>query len=329
MEDQVEMQKFIKIVLVKLPEKKKPTFSKTNVLHKSIDAKRNFSQQEDQNGNILKYAQPEKEPLNRSNSVSDGKRNCSQQKDGNKQKIVQREKQPLNTSENVSNVMNKEGQVSDTDTTTTMLEDIYGKKNQLVSDPSDNIKPSLSLNPTDISVHNVTNHSSEHLNKLSIQREASMSYNELHTSECLEEEDHATKQRIDENELKMNKLNMNKTVTNKQTSSFFSGLSRKKTLNKLEKESHKDNSESNLTEQLKLNPLLLKSKEKMNFQNMGSTLTMTKYPISKVKKGEKKIWENGIQKGTHKSRESLEKDHQKSESTRRKRKLNGKGNLKS
>ena len=321
MEDQVEMQKFIKIVLVKLPEKKKPTFSKTNVLHKSIDAKRNFSQQEDQNGNILKHAQPEKEPLNRSNSVSDGKRNCSQQKDGNKQKIVQHEKQPLDTSENVSNVMNKEGQVSDTDPITTMLEDIYGKKNQLVSDPSDTIKPSLSLNPTDISVNNVNNHSSECLNELSTEREASMSYNELHASECLEEEDHATKKRIDENELK-NSIS----VTNKQTSSSFSDLSRKKTLNILEKESHNDNSQSNLTEQLILNKLLLKSQEKMNLKNMGSTLTMTKYPISKVK-NEKKIWENGIQKGTHKSKKSLEKDHQKSQSTRRKRKLNRKGNL--
>ena len=322
MEDQVEMQKFIKIVLVKLPEKKKPTFSKTNVLHKSIDAKRNFSQQEDQNGNILKHAQPEKEPLNRSNSVSDGKRNCSQQKDGNKQKILQREKQPLDTSENVSNVMNKEGQVSDTDTTTTMLEDIYGKKNQLVSDPSDKIKPSLSLNPTDISVNNVTNHLSECLNILSTQREASLSYNELHTSECLEEEDHVTKQRIDENELKMSK-----TVTNKQTSSSFSDLSRKITLNKLEKESHKDNSQFNLTEKLILNPLILKSQEKMNFQNTGSTLTMTKYPISKVK-NEQTILENRIQKGKHKPRQSLEKDHQKSESTRRTR-LNETGNLKS
>ena len=287
MEDQEGMQKFIKIVLVKLPENKKPTFNKTNILHKVINEKRNFSQQEDQNGNMHKITQPEKEPYNRSNSTSD--------------------------------VINKEGQISDTDTTTTMLEDIYGKKNQLVFDPSDKIKPSLCLNPTDISVNNVTNH----LNKLSTQREASMSYNDLHTSVCLEEEDHATKQRTDENKMKMNK-----TVTNKETSCSFSDLSRKKTLNKLEKESQKDNSQSNLTEQLKLNPLLLKSKEKMNFQNMGSTLTMTKYPISKVK-NEKKIWENGIQKGTHKSRESLEKDHQKSESTRRKRKLNETGNLKS
>ena len=290
MEDQEGMQKFIKIVLVKLPEKKKLTFNKTNILHKAIIEKRNFSQQEDQNGNIHKITQPEKEPLNRSDSLSDG--------------------------------MNKEGQISDTDSTTTMLEDIYRKKNQLVSDLSDTIKSSLSLTHTDISVNNVTNHSSECLNKLSAQREASMSYNELHTSECLEEEDHATKQRIDENELKMSK-----TVTNKQTSYSLSDLSRKKT-NILEKESHNDNSQSNLTEKLKLNPLLLKSKEKMNLKNMGSTLTMTKYPISKVK-NEKKIWENGIQKGTHKSRESLEKDHQKSESTRRKRKLNGKGNLNS
>ena len=287
MEDQEGMQKFIKIVLLKLPENKKRTFNKTNILHKVINEKRNFSQQEDQNGNMHKITQPEKEPYNRSNSTSD--------------------------------VINKEGQISDTDTTTTMLEDIYGKKNQLVFDSSDKIKPSLCLNPTDISVNNVTNH----LNKLSTQREASMSYNELHTSECLEEEGHATKQRTDENKMKMNK-----TVTNKETSCSFSDLSRKKTLNKLEKESQKDNSQSNLREQLKLNPLLLKSKEKMNFQNMGSTLTMTKYPVSKVK-NEKKIWENGIQKGTHKSRESLEKDHQKSESTRRKRKLNETGNLKS
>ena len=289
MEDQEGSQKFIKIILVKLPEKKKPTFNKTNVLHKAINEKRHFNQQEYQNGNIHKITQPEKEPLNRSESLSD--------------------------------VVNKDGQISDTDTTTTMLEDIYSKKNQLVSDPCDKIKPSLSLNPTDISVNNVTNHSSEHLNKLNTQREASMSYNELHTSECLGKEDHGTKQRTDENELKMNK-----TVTNKETSSSFSDLSRKKTLNILE--SHKDKSQSSLTEQLILNSLLLKSKEKMNFQNMGSTLTMTKYPISKVK-NEKKIWENGIQKGTHRSRESLEKDHQKSESTKCKRKLNETGNLKS
>ena len=291
MEDQEGMQKFIKIVLVKLPEKKNLTFKKTNVLHKGFNEKRNFSQQEDRNGNTHKITQPEKEPLNRSDSLSD--------------------------------VMNKEGQISDTDTTTTMLEDIYGKKNQLVSDPSDKIKPSLSLNPTDISVNNVTNHSSECLNELSAQREASMPYDELQTSECLEEEYHATKQRIDENELKMSK-----TVTNKQTSSSFSDFPRKKTLNTLEKESHKDNSQSNLTEQLILHPLLLKSKEKMNFQNMSSTLTMTKYPISKVK-NEKINLENGIQKETHKSRKSLEKDNQKSESTRYKRKLNETGNLKS